>query len=85
MGEWGTKFFSVDFYCHEARLIVELDGAIHAHQKKQDAARDAWMTATGLTVLRFNNACVYTDLATVLTEIISHLSKPLSRGERGLG
>ena len=54
--------FIVDFYCHEARLVVELDGKIHSKQKERDAERDAWMIASGLTVLRFENKAVWNHL-----------------------
>src|SRR5215813_11293910 len=35
--------FIVDFYCHEAKLIIELDGEIHAEaeQYERDQQRDA--------------------------------------------
>ena len=71
--------FIADFYCHEAQLVIELDGAIHKYQTEQDAERDAWMQANGLTVLRFANASVLDDLPTVLTTIDSYLPKPLSQ------
>ena len=77
--------FIADFYCHEAQLVIELDGALHEHQTEQDAERDAWMQANGFTVLRFPNASVLDDLPAVLTEIDKHLSKSLSPRERDLG
>ena len=42
-----------DFVCHEARLIVELDGGQHTADK--DAARTQWLEAHGYRVLRFWN------------------------------
>ena len=41
--------FIVDFYCHEARLVVELDGEIHAEEDQAalDAARSAWLAESG--------------------------------------
>ena len=65
--------FIVDFYCHEARLVVELDGKIHDSRKVQDAERDAWMVESGLTVLRFENEAVWHRLDTVLEKICEHL------------
>lgn len=66
--------FIVDFYCHEARLVVELDGKIHDRQKEQDAERDAWMMASGLTVLRFENEAVWNRLDLVLDKICECLA-----------
>lgn len=47
--------FIVDFYCHELRLIIELDGPIHAYQQEYDKKREAWLVTQGYTVLRFPN------------------------------
>jgi len=65
--------FIVDFYCHEARLVVELDGEIHRQRQHRDAERDAWMNASGLTVLRFDNEATQHRLDEVLREICKHL------------
>ncbi len=65
--------FIADFYCHKARLVVELDGKIHEMQEARDAARDAWMIASGLTVLRFKNEDVWERLDFVLEEIVKAL------------
>jgi very-short-patch-repair endonuclease len=49
--------FIVDFYCHARKLIVELDGEIHAEQEQleRDRKRDARLHELGYTVLRFSN------------------------------
>ena len=44
--------YTVDFYCAEAGLVVELDGGSHARREGRDAARDAYMRALGLEILR---------------------------------
>ena len=46
--------YIVDFYCHERRLVVELDGGQHLGCVA-DIERDAWLKAQGLQVLRFWN------------------------------
>ncbi|MEM7794401.1 MAG: DUF559 domain-containing protein [Cyanobacteria bacterium P01_C01_bin.118] len=61
--------FIADFYCHEARLVVEIDGPIHERQRDRDAERDAWMQNCGLRVLRFKNTQVFEELEGVLVEI----------------
>lgn len=49
--------FVADFYCHQARLVIEIDGS--QHYTKEGAAHDADRTAVlekyGLLVLRFSN------------------------------
>ena len=49
--------FIVDFYCHQARLVIELDGSQHYTEtgKFYDAARTEILERYGLYVLRFSN------------------------------
>ena len=61
--------FIVDFYCHVASLIVEVDGDIHTKQKKQDAERDAHLISRGFQILRFTNGDVSNNLPIVLEKI----------------
>jgi very-short-patch-repair endonuclease len=46
--------YAADFYCHEARLVVELDGDRHRDRRAEDAARDAFMRDRGIEVLRIS-------------------------------
>jgi very-short-patch-repair endonuclease len=62
--------FILDFYCHEARLVVELDGESHAFQEEYDAARTEWLEAQGLRVLRFPNHVVMKNMEGVLETIL---------------
>lgn len=63
--------YIVDFYCHEKRLIVELDGGQHNELARTayDLERTAWLQAQGLRVIRFWNHEVETNLAGVLDAI----------------
>jgi len=47
--------YVADFYCADARLVVEEDGNHHGEpaQVEHDEIRDAWMTTQGLNVIRF--------------------------------
>ena len=49
--------FIADFYCHQARLVIELDGAHHytVDGKTYDEARTEVLERYGLCVLRFSN------------------------------
>ena len=49
--------YIVDFYCHKARLVVELDGSGHYEADKiaHDARRTEYLKTLGLKVLRFTN------------------------------
>ncbi|MBT9313851.1 endonuclease domain-containing protein [Leptothoe spongobia] len=79
--------FIADFYCHEAGLVVEVDGTIHDRQQEKDAARDAWMESVGLQVLRVTNQQVQEDLEGVLVVIAERLRTsspgPFSSQEKG--
>jgi len=37
--EENKRFFITDFYCHELKLIIEIDGKIHDFQKEYDSLR----------------------------------------------
>ena len=49
--------FIVDFYCADARLVIELDGSQHYTEqgKAYDEERSAILHGYGLEVLRFSN------------------------------
>jgi very-short-patch-repair endonuclease len=52
-----AHYFIVDFYCHEHKLIIELDGGYHSipEQKEYDAWRTEILENLGLRVIRFKN------------------------------
>lgn len=62
--------FIVDFYCHAAKLVVEVDGEVHDAQAEYDAQRTDLLAGRGLRVLRVTNARVNTDLVSVLDDIL---------------
>lgn len=63
--------FIADFYCHQARLVVELDGGVHGApaQADRDANRDVYLKENRLRVLRFTNQQLLDDPESVLREI----------------
>ena len=67
--------FIVDFYCHAASLIVEVDGGIHKIQKEQDAERDAHLISRGFRILRVTNDEVNQDIDSVLRKILENLKQ----------
>ncbi len=62
--------FIVDFYCHAAKVIVELDGPIHEQQAEYDAARDEMLATRNLLILRITNAAVISNINGVLADIL---------------
>ena len=61
--------FIVDFYCHKAALVFEVDGDIHDLQKDEDARREKVLNEMGLRIVRFRNDEVVKDLSTVVWKI----------------
>ncbi len=71
------EFYIADFYCHKARLVIELDGEIHSQQTEYDDGRSAEMEKYGIKVIRFKNTQVETDIDKVVSEIIEAVNKRL--------
>ena len=61
--------FIVDFYCHPAHLIIEVDGEVHKSSAKYDQERDRVLESHGFRILRFRNETILTDLSSALAEI----------------
>ena len=63
--------FVADFYCHQAKLVVELDGSGHYMPQGQayDKKRTAYLESQGLMVLRFSNLDVLKRFAGVCEQI----------------
>jgi very-short-patch-repair endonuclease len=57
--------YFLDFYCVEARLAVEVDGEQHAEQAAYDEARDAYLRALGVYVLRIPSIELFDELGGV--------------------
>jgi very-short-patch-repair endonuclease len=63
--------FVTDFYCHQAALVVEVDGSVHdlQGQKDRDELRRKVFEARGLMELRFRNEEVLGGTDRVVKEI----------------
>ena len=61
--------FIVDFYCHTAGLVIEVDGPIHKAQVIYDKDREQLFAARGLFTLRFMNEEIADELSVCLTKI----------------
>ncbi len=59
----------LDFACLKKRLVVEVDGEVHLHQKEADAIREQAIKAYGFDILRFTNDEVLTEEARVFDRI----------------
>jgi very-short-patch-repair endonuclease len=68
--------YVVDFYCHAAKLAVEIDGAQHEWFADYDAGRTEVLERMGVRVIRFANEEVYGDIDSVLGQIAEALRLP---------
>ena len=77
-------FFIADFYCHEAKLVVEVDGEIHNEKTDYDDGRSAVMEKFGILVLRVTNSEVETGLEKVICKIETIVNKRLKSPPWGI-
>ncbi len=68
--------YIVDFYCHQAFLVVEVDGPIHKQQVEYDSERDRILREMGLKIIHVTNEDVVNDLPAVLNKIQGDLENP---------
>ena len=63
--------YIADFYCHELRLIIEVDGDYHRDsvQTEYDEFRSEDINDFGIKVIRFNNEQVLNDVKLVINQI----------------
>ncbi|MGY2975234.1 DUF559 domain-containing protein [Thermostichus sp. MS-CIW-37] len=90
--------FIADFFCDDARLIIEIDGAVHREptQQERDRLREEILREHGFAMLRFTNDQILDRTEQVLQEIAAYvtahsyehpspLSQSLGRGAGGEG
>ena len=67
--------FIVDFFCANAKVVIELDGAQHFTEdgKVKDRERDAYMNALGYKVLRYSNSEIVKNFEGVCADIMHNL------------
>ena len=63
--------FIVDFYCQKAKLVIEVDGGIHLSKTvhKDDQNKDEYFKSLKLSILRFTNEDVFTNIEEVINKI----------------
>jgi len=76
--------YVVDFYCHELKLIIEVDGEIHSEKTRYDSKRDNILKINGYHILRFTNFEVETAVDLTINKIISYILEILSPSQGDL-
>jgi len=73
--------YIVDFYCHKAKLIIELDGGGHFKDRRiyEDNDRTEYLRSLGLEVIRFTNIEVDLHFGDVCSEIVHVVQGKIGR------
>jgi len=66
--------YHLDFYCHEHKLAIELDGGQHMENKPYDEARDRFLNEQGIRVVRYWNNQVLGETEAVLEDLWARLT-----------
>jgi len=74
--------FIADFYCAEAKVVVEVDGPTHAGRETYDDRRSNMIERNGLLVLRFTNHDVVAATHGVLMEILEACDRQTGRAAK---
>jgi very-short-patch-repair endonuclease len=74
-GDTGKRsYFIADFYCHQHKLIIELDGSIHDLMEEKDQNRTDMLQQLGFNIIRFRNNEIENSIDYVLSTIIESLT-----------
>ena len=63
--------YIADFYCHELKLVIEVDGSIHNEKEvmEHDKLREEDIVSFGIKVIRFRNKEIRTQIENVIEKI----------------
>ena len=72
--------YIVDFYCHAAKLVIEIDGSQHYDPQgiAYDKSRTAYLESLGLHIIRFSNADINVRFSAVCEQIHNLISLSVS-------
>ena len=72
-----VHLFIVDFYCHQFKLVIEVDGEYHQTTKQQviDHERENLLKFQDFEIMRFNNDEVIYATSTVIKKILNKINE----------
>jgi very-short-patch-repair endonuclease len=81
--------YIVDFYCHDLKLIIEVDGEIHSLKEviEYDKKRERILSINGYRLIRLSNFELISDTEAAITKIKTYITEILSPSQgdhRGL-
>ena len=75
--------YVADFYYHELKLVIEIDGGIHLNveQRKKDRERSTELAKIDISVMRLKNEDIFKRLEWTLEQIKKQIKKSSPLGE----
>ena len=70
--------FIADFFCADAKLVIEIDGTSHLVRQNYDFVRTERLKREGFDVIRFLNQDVRENLDLVLEQVLMECESRLS-------
>ena len=71
--QYNIGCYIVDFYCHELKLIIEIDGDIHCYTHENDKVRENLLKQKGYRVIRYTNEQIIKNTEGVLYNLIQNI------------
>ncbi|MCU7618738.1 endonuclease domain-containing protein [Chryseobacterium sp. PBS4-4] len=78
------SLFIADFYCHQLKLIIEVDGEYHnaPEQLEKDEERTQILQDNGIKIIRITNHEIKTDISKVITDISLIIDEILAENQK---
>ena len=73
--QYGIDKYIVDLYCHELKLIIEVDGSDHDYRYNEDMIRQTEVEVQGYKILRYRNDQVKNNLEYIIKDIKNQCKK----------
>jgi len=67
--------YILDFYCHELRLWIEIDGSSHYWRERYDYYRTLYLNSLWLEIIRYSNYSVHHELERVIVDLKDKIAK----------
>ena len=74
--------YIADYYCHELKLVIEIDGGIHLlnENKEYDVGRETTLNEFGIEIMRFTNDQVINEIDHVIKAIENKITELKLKG-----
>ena len=69
------KKYIVDFYCHQLKLIIEVDGRSHDDQKEYDLDREKCLANLDIRILHYSNWQIMNNIDGVCKDITENIEQ----------